>query len=144
MVHNSTALLCTLMYTMVIYRSILYCTICHELHFIVTYFYCSKVQYMILYFLYNISLPYWSSNVLHPRLYCDCTVMYCVSPTIHREIEWPQFFEFSVCLFVLFLLVHCKIFLHFIYWPANFILFYSFQIIKYWMLIQFTPPSITS
>ena len=30
------------------------------------------------------------------------------------------------------------------HWLANIILFYSFQIIKYWLLIQFTPPGITS
>ena len=63
-------------------------------------------------------------------LYCDFTVMYCAHPTIHREIEWPQFF-WILCLSVCYLQ-------NFLHWPANFILFYSFQIIKYWLLIQFT------
>ena len=63
-VHNSNVLLCTLLYAMVMYCSILYCTECHGLHFIVAYFYYSKVQYIVLCFgIVRCSILY--CNVLH-------------------------------------------------------------------------------
>ena len=63
------------------------------------------------------------------------------------SLEYPErirvvsVFETWLCLFF-----SCQSanFLHFIHWPANFISFHSFQILKYSRWIHFTPPGVTS